>query len=148
MATKEPGRTLAPPPPPPPSRCFIDAHNPGVDPENKLLRPHRRAACSRSISRRTQPAQPAQPAPDPRTDPTLTHRVGVRVPAQLGRRYFALVRERVGRTRGVEAGAGFSRVVCGDSCISGRDHEAGWRVPWTRLRLGGSVCVCISSERV
>lgn len=50
MATKETGRTVAPPPPPPPpllpslSRCFIAAHNPGVDPENKLLRLRRVAA--------------------------------------------------------------------------------------------------------
>lgn len=44
MATKETGRTEAPPPPPPPSRCFIDAHNPGVDPENKLLRLQRVSA--------------------------------------------------------------------------------------------------------
>lgn len=29
---------------PPPPRCFIDAHNPGVDPENKLLRLQRVAA--------------------------------------------------------------------------------------------------------
>lgn len=55
---------------------FIAAPNPGVDPENKLLRQHRVAAASASAaglhvaaeSRRSEPAQPAQPPQDPRAD--------------------------------------------------------------------------------